>query len=315
MEEEWLLINFQELVNSILDGNRCIQEPIEITNRRRDTSSKVSFLNHLLSYQNIHKDNILEVLAGIYRKFLNRIDELKENRITQVMMDRVNSEWYDPDYIFQVENPMPYDFFDTNNKNNYYYNNSCKMCNEIEQLMKIENNIPLRLNKGESHPLEKHLHSSIDVCTESIDYLEENCKVIQSIIVTLKDTDLTQFIDLSIKHKSLYLKLSGKNDEEDSIPENIHRIFSNYIHIHNLLLKQMIQYYHYLMHQINELKEKCQAMKNLKQNVTSIAYLEEEEEEEDEEEDDEEDEKLTIVDGEVQKEGGDSVLNKLTSFF
>ena len=89
------------------------------------------------------------------------------------MTDRVNSEWYDPDYIFQVENPMPYDFFDTNNKNNYYYNNSCKMCNEIEQLMKIYVNIPLRLNKGESHPLEKHLHSSIDVCTESIDYLEE----------------------------------------------------------------------------------------------------------------------------------------------
>ena len=89
------------------------------------------------------------------------------------------------------------------------------MCNEIEQLMKIENNIPLRLSKGESHPLEKHFHSSIGVCTESIDYLEENCKVIQSIIHTLKGVDLTQFIDLSIKHKSLYLKLSGKNDEDD----------------------------------------------------------------------------------------------------
>ena len=69
------------------------------------------------------------------------------------------------------------------------------------------------------------------------------------------------------------------------------------------------------MHQINELKEKYQAMKNLKQNVTSIAYLEEEEDEEEDDGEDEEDENLTIVDGEVQKEGGDSVLNKLTSFF
>ena len=61
-------------------------------------------------------------------------------------------------------------------------------------------------------------------------------------------------------------------------------------------------------------------MKTLKQNVTSIAYLEEEEEEEEGDEDDDEDdegyENLTIVDGEVQKEGGkDSVLDKLTSFF
>ena len=74
MEEQWLLINYQELIKSILDGNRTIQEPISIANRRRDTTSSVSFLNHLLSYQNIHKDNILEVLAGIYGKFLNRID-------------------------------------------------------------------------------------------------------------------------------------------------------------------------------------------------------------------------------------------------
>ena len=48
----------------------------------------------------------------------------------------------------------------------------------------------------------------------------------------------------------------------------------------------MIQYYHYLMHQINEIKRKMSSNENLKQNVTSIAYLEEEEEEEDEEEDD-----------------------------
>ena len=127
---------------------------------------------------------------------------------------------------------------------------------------------------------------------------------------------MTQFIDLSIKHKAIYLKLSGKEDEEDSIPENIHHIFSNYIHIHNLLLKQMIQYYHYLEYQLNDLKEKCQTMETMKRNVTSIAYLkeDEDEEEQDEEEEEEEEDDLTVVDGEVKKERGD-IFHKLTSFF
>ena len=327
MEEQWLLINYQELIKSILDGNRTIQEPISIANRRRDTTSSVSFLNHLLSYQNIHKDNILEVLAGIYGKFLNRIDGLKENNIVQVMMDRINSEWYDPNYIFLIENPFPNNFFHANNQNSHYYDQSCKICSEVEQLTKIENNIPLQLQENESHPLEKHFRSSIDSCSESIHYLEENCQKIQSIIHTLRNVDMTQFMDLSIKHKSIYLKLSGKEDEEDSIPENIHHIFSNYIHIHNLLLKQMIQYYHYLEHQLNDLKEKCQTMETMKRNVTSIAYLKEEEqseEDEDEEEqaeqseqsDEQEEEEgdLTVVDGEVKKERGD-LFHNLTSFF
>ena len=307
MEEQWLLINYQELIKSILNGNRSIQEPISIANRRRDTTSSVSFLNHLLSYQNIHKDNILEILAGIYGKFLNRIDELKENNIVQVMMDRINSEWYDPDYIFLIENPFPNNFFHANNQNSHYYDQSCKICSEVEQLTKIENNIPLQLQGNESHPLEKHFRSSIDACTKSIHYLEENCQTIQSIIHTLRNVDMTQFMDLSIKHKSIYLKLSEKDDEDDSIPENIHHIFSNYIHIHNLLLKQMIQYYHYLEHLLNDLKEKCQTMETMKRNVTSIAYLKEDEEEED-------DDDLTVVDGEVKKERGD-IFHNLTSFF
>ena len=53
MEEQWLLINYQELLKSLLNGDRGIQEPISIINMRRDKSSKVSFLNLLLSYQNI----------------------------------------------------------------------------------------------------------------------------------------------------------------------------------------------------------------------------------------------------------------------
>ena len=36
MEGQWSLIDYQELIKSILNGNRCIQEPIAVNNKRRD---------------------------------------------------------------------------------------------------------------------------------------------------------------------------------------------------------------------------------------------------------------------------------------
>ena len=131
MEEQWLLINYQELLKSLLNGDRGIQEPISIMNMRRDKSSKVSFLNLLLSYQNINKDNILEILSDIHSRFTTRIEGLKGNRTVQLMMDRINNEWYDPDYIFTIKNPIPRDFFDVNLKNKEYYNTSCKKCKNV----------------------------------------------------------------------------------------------------------------------------------------------------------------------------------------
>ena len=313
MEENWSLLNFQKLMKSILNGDRCIQEPILIQNKKRDITTKFPFLSHLLSYQNITKDNLLEVLTSIYTDFQNKINHLKKNETIQTMMDRINDEWYNPDYIFVLENPIQDNFFDTNNQNKSQYDKSCKVCDEINQLSKIENNIPLKLYKDEAHPLDKHFRSGITICSESIDYIERNCETILSIINNLKNVDMTQFIDLSIKHKSIYLQLSNKEDDDESIPENIHRIFSNYIHIHNLLLKQMIQYYHYLVYLKEELKEKCSSLKTMKQNVQSIAYFEEDSDggEEEEEVEVEEEGELTVVDGEVkeEKEGGFNLLS------
>ena len=306
-------------MKTILNGNRCVQDPISISNKRRDTVSKISFLNLLLSYNNVSKDNILDILANIYGLFQNRIDELKHNDIVQRMMDSINQEWYDPDYMFDVHFPVNDDFFDQTSLIKPKYDKSCKLCEEIKQLSTIENNIPLKIEKNGEHPLDKHFKTSIDVCQDSIQYMEANIKEIKSIIDQLKKTDMSQFIDLSIKHKALYLKLSGKDENDDSIPENIHHIFSNYYHVHNLLLKQMIQYYHYILFLHDELKNRCQSLENLKQNVHSIAYFEEKDDDSDDGDDGDEDE-LFIEDGDIyhtasSKEGGDNIVEKVLSFF
>ena len=155
MSDNWVIIDFQDLMKSILNGNRCVQDPISISNKRRDTVSKISFLNLLLSYNNVTKDNLLDVLANIYNRFHNRIDQLRENDIVQNMMDCINQEWYDSEYMFTFDYPFSRDFFEKNMDNKVKYDNSCKICEKIKELSTIENNIPLKIEKNGEHPLDK----------------------------------------------------------------------------------------------------------------------------------------------------------------
>lgn len=286
MEEQWSLINFDELMNSILTGSRSVDSPIDIYNNRRDTLSKISFLNLLLSYENIHRDNLLEILHRMYIMFQRKINELQRNDNVRAMMDNINREWYSPEYSFTIHNPLSSDFFNKNNLNQTKYNDSCKCCNQMHHLCQIENNIPLNLSEGENHPLEQHFESSIHSCKETIEYLQENKKEIEKKIEYFRSFNLSMLIDLSIKHKSLYLKLSGKNHHDDSIPENIHKIFSNFINIHNLFYKQLIQYYHHLSTLLEDISQKCDKMMKLHQNIQAIAYIHNREEDSVSEEED-----------------------------
>ena len=78
---------------------------------------------------------------------------------------------------------------------------------------------------------------------------------------------------LNIKHYVLGLSDKG----EVVMCEDIHHIFSNFIHINNLLLKQLVQYCHFVLELLNEIKERCQSMNNLQQNIKSSYYFNEEE--------------------------------------
>jgi len=303
MSDNWNIIDFKDLMGSILNGKHNIQEPISISNKRRDTVSKISFLNLLISYNNVNKDNLLDVLINIYKRFHNRINELKRNKLVENMMENINQEWYDPDYMFIIQFPFTDDFFEKNVENKSKYDRSCKICEEIKNLTTIENNIPFKLEKNGVHPLDKHFSAGIDICSSSISYIENNLEEIKTIIQSMRSQNMSQIIDISIKHKALYLKLSDKEIDDENIPEDIHHIFSNFIHIHNLLLKQLVQYYHFVLELLNEIKERCQSMNNLQQNIKSIAYFNEEEKSDDEED-------LYIEDGNIYSKN-----EKESSFF
>ena len=76
---KWSYIDFEVLINSIFDGSRSIQEPITIYDTSHIESNNISFLSHLLSYENITIDNLLDNLFKIYCMFLKEINTLNKN--------------------------------------------------------------------------------------------------------------------------------------------------------------------------------------------------------------------------------------------
>ena len=277
------LLNFQSLMKKIINGDLSIQDPLNIHNKRLDTLSKVSFLNHLLNYKNIDKENILEVLFKIYLMFQDHIEKLKTNQTIQVMLERINNEWYNPDNLYTINIPLSYGFFDMSKYVKSKYLDSYDVCNKIDQLCKIETNISFN-EDNLTHPLEPHLDSGISNCEDTIKEIKKIIETIEKLLDYLKTFDLYQFIDLSIKHKSLYLKLNEK--EDDDIPTNIHVIFSNFIYIHNLFYKQTLHYYHHISSVLETIELKCNKMKEMSQNIQSIAYMRESQAKEYDESDD-----------------------------
>ena len=94
MDNDWSYIDFETLMDSILKGDTPIQEQITINNNSHSQTNNISFLTHLLKYDNINKDNLLENLFKIYKHFVSKIEELKKNKAILLMMERINNEWY-----------------------------------------------------------------------------------------------------------------------------------------------------------------------------------------------------------------------------
>ena len=89
MEDEWSYLLFDTLINKILNGKQSVQEPIQLYNLSHTKTNNISFLNHLLMYENVGRDNLLECLFGIYDQFLEKIEELKENKNIVNMINMV----------------------------------------------------------------------------------------------------------------------------------------------------------------------------------------------------------------------------------
>lgn len=272
-ETNWSYIDFESLINSVLNGDKSIQEPFVIYNETGDKINKLSFINHLLAYENIHKDNFLETIYVIHKGFQDKLNKLQTNDCIKNMIQKISGEWSDDDTLFYHKDVFPSDFFQTNKDIYKRYNDSCQAYDIMRERSMDERNIPLDAQLSSTHPMERHIDGCLIVCSKTIQTLEKNIKEITELIQTMDNFNINLMIDLSIKHKPLYIKLN--NGEDSDIPENIHLIYSNFIYIHLLLKKQLIHELNKINSMLYELKEKCQESDILKNNLTTVAFVRE----------------------------------------
>jgi hypothetical protein len=284
MDDKWSYIDFNSLIKEILNGKRCIQEPIVVNNSSGEKARNIPFKEHLLCYENIHEDNLLEILHKMYMMFNTRVDQLNENENVREMIKqvngewfqeeeslKVNGEWFQEDESLKLNDPLDSEFFETCQKDKRTYEKSKKKFDEMIKLSNYEKDIPIDSKLREDYPMERELEGAILLCNKSIENITTTANSLKQIINTIRTANTSTIIELSTKHRPLYS--SSSSSEDKTLPINIHKIFSNYLHIYNLFLKQLIIYHNKIVDMIKDMEKKCSELQILKQNVNIIAHL------------------------------------------
>ena len=234
--DQWSHMDFENLIQGVLSGEYNIQEPLIIHNVAGDRVNKQSFLNYLMNYENINKDNFLRALHDIFNTLQKRIYKLKSNPNINRMIIRIHDEWIEPEKDFVLIKSISPEIIDVKHVIDKEYGKSCEFCDNAEKTCQVLRSSPIdEINK--SNNVDRETEWAIMLCDELSNKIQSTMEDVKNYINQTKSYDLSLLIDLSIKHKSLYLKLNDVQDDE--IPENIHTIFSNYIYMFNLFHKQL----------------------------------------------------------------------------
>ena len=258
-------LDYDELKQLLLNGDISIQDPIMVYDASGETSKKCPFERYLQEYEDFDEKNSLEKTYDLYDLLRNRVNELDETPEVKSFVIDLNDQWIEPDRQLHVENVIPEEFFQKQNRGVENYQRACGLCDRIDGSC---SNTPESSFTGE-HPVHREADGVIDLCGQVREYIEDNMEDIKKMLMYFRGFDTSLFLDLSKKHKSLYF---NNNNQNDMIPNNIHIIFSNFLLLHNMFTKQLIQYYRYLHGLLQELDERCQKMNVLKESIPVEQY-------------------------------------------
>ena len=224
------------LVREMIEGKIQINKPLVITGSDRTSTEELSFLSHILKYNNVEKNTMLIFLNEVLEIFNNQIIKLMRNSNIQNYIDNVKLEWDDStDILFKdifteeqvksMENIME------------NINELCRGFKEINTSVESNNITDLI----EEDDLVERMDTFVGLITEFNENIGEITSELDSFEENLNKLNSCVLLDLSMKNKRLYLEFNDMT-EDKNIPENIQNIFLNYLLILNLLKKQIIYY-------------------------------------------------------------------------
>ena len=229
-------LDLKILVKEMIEGKIQINKPLVITSSDRTNSEGISFLSHVLKYNNVKKDTMFVFLNEILDVFNKQISKLRGNSNVQKYIDNVKNEWDDlSDILFkEIFEEEQVKLMESLIEN---INELCRRFKEI--------NTSIESNHVTDIVEEEDLVERMDTFVKSLQEFNKNTEEMTSELnryeSNLNKLNTCLLLDLSMKNKQLYLEFNDIN-EDKNIPENIQNIFLNYLLILNLIKKQILYY-------------------------------------------------------------------------
>jgi len=242
-------LDIRELVKKMINGDIQINRSMMLTSKDRTQTEKITFLGHLLKYNDIKKNNIFTFLGETIEVFNMRMKTLMKNPNFVHFIDFIKKEWNHEETILYDDNNESMENLNTVEE---LLENMNRSCNEFREMSgRVEsNNITDILDEDD---LLDSMNKFLVELENLVEHIDELTKTVESLKINLDKVNIGLLLDLSMKDKSLYL-LFNETDDDKNISENIHNIFLNYIYIINLMKKQII-YYKNLIKKVKEISE------------------------------------------------------------
>ena len=273
----------KDLVDKCSDGSINVHDNIKLKNKVQNTLHYISFLEHLLYLCTSKNTNLLKILFNIKKNIEKNVNKYIDNIYFNECIQKTINEWnleIEPEDIFNnSDKTYNYDDFIENNKN---YNELLFNITGFESIIQKKNN-----------QFDDDIKDSVIIilinCNESIDELKTELKKVMNVITNLEPDYNYLLTDLSTKSKKMYMEyikeqnknssifdslITNKNDSD--IPDNIKKIFLNYILIINMIKKELhyiITIYKSLLIKLNEkfnILNKLKESLSIKDNVNTI---------------------------------------------
>lgn len=241
-------IDIKILVKEMIEGLIQINRPLIITSNDRTNTEELSFLSHILKYNNVKKETIFIFLNEVLVVFNNQLKKMMRNSNIQNFINNIKSEWDDfSDILFK-------EGFDEEQVKlmEDIINNINELCKRFKELnTSVEsNNITDVIQQDD---LVDRMNTFVKSVQEFNSNIEEISNELNRYESNLNKLNTCILLDLSMKNKKLYLEFNNIS-EDNNIPENIQNIFLNYIFILNLIKKQIL-YYKNTIKKVEEISE------------------------------------------------------------
>ncbi len=231
-------IELRQLVNKCLMGDIQISKQILLTSSDRTETTMVSFLNHLMKYNKIKKENLFTFYFKLIDIFNRLFSELMtKSKSFDAYVQHVKKEWNQDENILYDNNTQLDKATQTVED---ILENMNTLCGQFREL-----NDRVNMNNMNDVLVEDEMVDHMDDFLERVRELKDDISEIEDILNKLSDDterlNMGVLLDLSMKGKTMYLQFSGV-DDDTKIPDNINITFLNYLYLLNLIKKHILYY-------------------------------------------------------------------------